>query len=111
MFCQMLEEELQDQTRIVMVSEHFVALELYASPAPFSTHIYPRRHMASFGDVSAAEMNDLARMLRLTRPSSTMAWRPGLQLYHSQRSRRERWGEVLSLVSECDPAADASGRI
>ncbi len=65
MFCQMLEEELQEQTRIVAVSEHFAALELYASPAPFCTHIYPRRHMASFGDVSAAEINDLARMLRL----------------------------------------------
>ena len=66
MFCQMLEEELQEQTRIVAVSEHFVALELYASPAPFATHIYPRRHMASFGDVSSAEVNDLARMLRST---------------------------------------------
>ena len=66
MFCQMLEEELQEQTRIVAVSEHFVTLELYASAAPFSTHIYPRRHMASFGDVSTAEMNDLARMLRST---------------------------------------------
>jgi UDPglucose--hexose-1-phosphate uridylyltransferase len=63
-FCQMLEEELQEQTRIVMVSEHFVALELYASAAPFSTHIYPRRHMASFGDISGSELNDLARMLR-----------------------------------------------
>ncbi len=64
MFCQALEEDLQEQTRIVMVSEHFVALELYASPAPFCTHIYPRRHMASFGDVSSAELNDLARVLR-----------------------------------------------
>jgi UDPglucose--hexose-1-phosphate uridylyltransferase len=64
MFCQMLEEELQEQTRIVAISEHFAALELYASPAPFCTHIYPRRHMASFGDVSAMEINDLARMLR-----------------------------------------------
>jgi UDPglucose--hexose-1-phosphate uridylyltransferase len=64
MFCQMLEEEVDEQTRIVMVSEHFVALELYASHAPFCTHIYPRRHMASFGDVSAAEINDLSRMLR-----------------------------------------------
>jgi len=64
MFCQMLEEELQDQARVISVSEHFVALELYASPAPFSTHIYPRRHMASFGDVSASEVSDLARMLR-----------------------------------------------
>ena len=66
MFCQMIAEELQEQARIVLVSEHFVALELYASPAPFCTHIYPRRHMASFGDISAAEVNDLARILRVT---------------------------------------------
>ncbi len=66
MFCQALEEELQEQTRIVAVSEHFVALELYASPSPFYTHIYPRRHIASFGDVSSAEISDLARMLRST---------------------------------------------
>ncbi|MBZ5663920.1 MAG: galactose-1-phosphate uridylyltransferase [Acidobacteriia bacterium] len=66
MFCQMIEEELEEQTRIVMASEHFVALEPYASPAPFSTHIYPRRHMASFGDVGGAEMSDLARVLRST---------------------------------------------
>ncbi len=66
MFCQMVQEELDEQTRIVTVSEHFVVLELYASPAPFCTHIYPRRHMASFGDVSANEINDLARMLRST---------------------------------------------
>lgn len=64
MFCQMLDEELQEQTRIVAVSEHFIVLEPYASSAPFSTHIYPRRHMASFGDVSAPEIDDLAGMLR-----------------------------------------------
>jgi UDPglucose--hexose-1-phosphate uridylyltransferase len=64
MFCQMINEELQEQTRLVQISEHFVALELYASRAPFCTHFYPRRHMSSFGNVSAAEMNDLARLLR-----------------------------------------------
>jgi UDPglucose--hexose-1-phosphate uridylyltransferase len=64
MFCQMLEEEIEEQVRVVMTSEHFVALQLFASPVPFCTHIYPRRHMASFGDISAAEINDLARMLR-----------------------------------------------
>jgi len=64
MFCQMIEEELEEKQRIVMLTDHFVALELYASPAPFSTHIYPRRHMASFGDISAAEITDLARTLR-----------------------------------------------
>jgi UDPglucose--hexose-1-phosphate uridylyltransferase len=60
----MLEEEIELSERVVALSEHFVALEPYASPAPFSTHIYPRRHMASFGDVSATELADLGRMLR-----------------------------------------------
>jgi UDPglucose--hexose-1-phosphate uridylyltransferase len=64
MFCQMLEEEIELKERVVALSEHFVALEPYASPAPFSTHIYPRRHMASFGDISATELVDLGRLLR-----------------------------------------------
>ena len=63
-FCQMIEEELQEKRRIVLESEHFVAAELFASPAPFFTHIYPRRHMASFGDISSKEIVDLGRVLR-----------------------------------------------
>jgi UDPglucose--hexose-1-phosphate uridylyltransferase len=64
MFCQMVEEELEEKERLVMVTEHFVALELFASYTPFYTHVYPRRHMASFGDISGTEINDLARVLR-----------------------------------------------
>jgi UDPglucose--hexose-1-phosphate uridylyltransferase len=50
MFCQMIEEELELNERLVLVTEHFVAMEPFASPTPFCTHVYPRRHMASFGD-------------------------------------------------------------
>ncbi|HUJ94197.1 MAG TPA: DUF4931 domain-containing protein, partial [Terriglobales bacterium] len=46
-FCQMLMEDLEEQKRIVIASDHFVALELFGSASPFCTHIYPRRHMAS----------------------------------------------------------------
>ena len=63
-FCQSLDEELNEQKRIVMATDHFVALEPFASPTPFCTHIYPRRHMAGFEDISAAEISDLARVLR-----------------------------------------------
>src|SRR5581483_1954382 len=63
-FCQSIEEELYENQRIVLVTEHFVALELFASPASFSTHIYPRRHMASFGDISSTELADLAFVLK-----------------------------------------------
>jgi UDPglucose--hexose-1-phosphate uridylyltransferase len=64
MFCQIIEEELQEEHRIVLKTEHFVVMELFASPTPFGTHIYPLRHTASFGDISAAEIVDLARTLR-----------------------------------------------
>jgi UDPglucose--hexose-1-phosphate uridylyltransferase len=64
MFCQTSQEELELNERVVLVTEHFVALEPFASPTPFCTHIYPRRHMASFGDVSAQEIADLGRVLR-----------------------------------------------
>lgn len=64
MFCQMIAEEMTEEDRIVATTEHFVVLEPFASATPFATHIYPRRHMASFGDISGAEITDLARTLR-----------------------------------------------
>src|SRR5258708_21490518 len=50
MFCHMVARELAEQTRIVQTSEHFVVMEVFASATPFATHIFPLRHMASFGD-------------------------------------------------------------
>lgn len=63
-FCAVLDEELHAKSRLVAVTDHFVALEPFASPTPFATHIFPRRHMASFGDISDLEMEDLGRVLR-----------------------------------------------
>jgi UDPglucose--hexose-1-phosphate uridylyltransferase len=64
MFCHMVEREVEDQTRIVLKSELFVAMEVFASATPFATHIFPLRHMATFGEITAAEIADLARVLR-----------------------------------------------
>jgi UDPglucose--hexose-1-phosphate uridylyltransferase len=64
MFCHMVEREVAEQTRVIQKSEHFVAMEVFASATPFATHIFPLRHMASFGSISAAEISDLARVLR-----------------------------------------------
>ena len=63
-FCTVVQEELHTQSRIVMTTDHFVALEPFASTTPFCTHIYPRRHMANFGEISSDEIGDLARILR-----------------------------------------------
>ncbi len=63
-FCMALEEELEEGVRIVMLTDHFVALEPFASATPFCTHVYPRRHMASFGFINDEELADLAQVLR-----------------------------------------------
>jgi UDPglucose--hexose-1-phosphate uridylyltransferase len=60
----MVEREVEEQTRVVQKSEHFVAMEVFASATPFATHIFPLRHMATFGDISGTEIADLARILR-----------------------------------------------
>jgi UDPglucose--hexose-1-phosphate uridylyltransferase len=65
MFCHMVEREIEDQTRIVMKSERFVVMEVFASATPFATYIFPLRHMASFGQISEFEVADLARVLRV----------------------------------------------
>ena len=64
MFCHMVEREVEDQTRVALKGEYFVALEEFASATPFSTHIFPLRHMASFGDITDIEVTDLAHVLR-----------------------------------------------
>ena len=66
MFCQMIAEEIEDEDRLVIETEHFVVVEPFASPTPFCTYIFPRRHMASFGDISTVELTDLAHTLRKT---------------------------------------------
>jgi hypothetical protein len=38
--------------------------EVFASPAPFATHILPLHRMATFGEITVAEIVDLARVLR-----------------------------------------------
>lgn len=63
-FCQLIEEELVEKARIVFTSDHFVAIEMFASPTPFTTHIYPKRHMASYGVISDEELKDLAQVMK-----------------------------------------------
>ncbi|MBI2815405.1 MAG: galactose-1-phosphate uridylyltransferase [Acidobacteria bacterium] len=64
LFCKVLAEELADAVRVVHETEHFVAFIPYASLSPFSMWIFPRRHMASFGQIHAEEISDLSRILR-----------------------------------------------
>jgi UDPglucose--hexose-1-phosphate uridylyltransferase len=64
LFCRVMEEEMSDGIRIVEESAFFVAFIPYASLSPFAMWIFPRRHMASFGQIHPEEIADLASLLR-----------------------------------------------
>ena len=112
MFCQMLEEELQEQTRIVSVSETFRRARTLCL---VGSVLHPHLSAAAHGELRRCEhfrtQRSGAHVALDSGQALPRAGRPGFQLYDPKRSRRERRREVLSLVSECDPAADASGWI
>lgn len=62
-------------------------MEVFASATPFTTHIFPLRHMASFGDISELELSDLARILgALLAKIYGRLENPDLSFHDSQRS-------------------------
>ncbi|MDI6789014.1 MAG: galactose-1-phosphate uridylyltransferase [Planctomycetota bacterium] len=65
-FCHTLQEELSDRERIVVETEQFVAFVPYAALSPFHIWIFPRRHMASFVEITQPEISDLSKNLRKT---------------------------------------------
>ena len=65
-FCKTLEEELKAKKRLILETDKFVAFSPYAGAAPFMIWIFPRRHMASFAEISGDEISDLSRNLKRT---------------------------------------------
>jgi UDPglucose--hexose-1-phosphate uridylyltransferase len=63
-FCATLQQELRDQNRLVAENKHFAAFIPYAALTPFHMWIYPRRHCASFGAITADEITSFASILR-----------------------------------------------
>jgi UDPglucose--hexose-1-phosphate uridylyltransferase len=66
LFCALMEKEVGQGVRVVGQSKHFVAIMPFAGPSPFVTHIYPRRHIATFGSIYDDEIRDMAQLLKST---------------------------------------------
>jgi len=63
-FCSVLADEMRDQERIILKTDHFASFLPYAALTPFHIWIYPLRHTASFADATEEELTDFARLLR-----------------------------------------------
>ncbi len=62
-FCRMMEEEAECEKRVVLETEEFLAFEPFASSAPFETWIMPKKHAATYGNISVDDAKKLANVL------------------------------------------------
>jgi UDPglucose--hexose-1-phosphate uridylyltransferase len=63
-YCTMIEQEKALEERVISETEYFVSVAPFASRSPFETWILPKRHRASFANISDVEKRDLAGVLR-----------------------------------------------
>jgi UDPglucose--hexose-1-phosphate uridylyltransferase len=63
-FCDIVRQELREQTRLVYENASFVAIEPYAPKFPFETWILPRAHRARFEQCSNEDFAQLANALK-----------------------------------------------
>lgn len=59
-----LRAEMERQERLVVVGEHWVALVPFWAVWPFETLLLPRRHVRHLPELTPAERNDLATILK-----------------------------------------------
>jgi UDPglucose--hexose-1-phosphate uridylyltransferase len=65
-FCDIIAQEKIENKRIVEENDDFIAFTPYASRFPYEIWILPKRHMASFGDISDEEVESFSRILKNT---------------------------------------------
>lgn len=102
LYCDILNQELEDGRRIVTADEHYAVLAPYASRFPFETMILPRRHRHSFAEEPESSLAALARTMRdlLARLKKVLRDPPYNFVVHTapntetEGRRRDYWGTL-----------------
>lgn len=63
-YCEMIMYELSEKSRIVIDSDDFLVFTPFASRMPYALRIIPKRHMASFVDMTDSERKSLGKVLK-----------------------------------------------
>ena len=63
-FCDMIRQEREAVTRVILENDHFVALAPYAPRFPFEAWILPRQHSSAFENLPTPLYGSLAKILR-----------------------------------------------
>lgn len=65
-FCDILQQELDANKRIVLETDHFLVISPYAPRFPFETWVIPRKHRSHFEESDPAVLQNLGWVMRTT---------------------------------------------
>lgn len=108
--CDILKSELSEKARIITESDHFVTHVPYAALGPYHVWIMPKRHCATFADITDDERGDLAIHLKsillklykaLGNPSYNYVIRSSRPI--DTKSEFSHW--YLSIIPRLNPTA------
>jgi UDPglucose--hexose-1-phosphate uridylyltransferase len=85
LFCDMIQQEIATDSRIVILAENFIAFAPFASRFPFETWILPRTHDSHFENLQKLEIEELANVLKntLIRLESALEFPPYNYIIHT----------------------------
>jgi UDPglucose--hexose-1-phosphate uridylyltransferase len=89
--CDIIRQELQARTRVVMETQSFVALAPFAPRFPFETWIMPKRHVSCFSCSTNEDFKDLAFLLQdtLRRLDKALSMPPYNYIIHTSPFKEE----------------------
>ena len=85
LFCDMIQQEIDTDSRIIILTDSFVAFVPFASRFPYEIWILPRKHEAHFENLQKIELDELAKVLKgaLTRLEAALDLPPYNYIIHS----------------------------
>ncbi len=85
LFCDMIQQEIDTNSRIIILTDSFVAFVPFASRFPYEIWILPRKHEAHFENLQKSELDELANVLKgaLTRLEAALDLPPYNYIIHS----------------------------
>jgi UDPglucose--hexose-1-phosphate uridylyltransferase len=66
LFCDILENDLENGQRILLETPHFVVCAPYASRFPYELNVMPRRHNHAYEQATDIEIDDFSQVLKQT---------------------------------------------
>lgn len=110
-FCAMIEEETQQQVRVISENEDFIAFTFFAARFPFEIWILPKKHSSFFEEISQGELENMGKIAYdcLTKLNSTLKSPPLNWWIHTAPTKKDHLGDYYHWHMEIAPRVSKFG--